>query len=144
VALGEINVKKDIAMAQSQVLGAALKSANIDIVGGETKFFDNLVNAIIEGKTKSAFIESNNVLSEVKDALLQPGDGNLVKRIKNLIDEVGISSETVKNLSVAALLSTLSQSTENPDLLGRINEFKGLVDKYGLGDLMLNLPGNNE
>jgi hypothetical protein len=139
VAVEEIHVRKDIAMSQAEVLSAAMKSAHIDIVGGETEFFDNLVNAIIAGKTKSAFIESNKVLSEVKDAILQPGDGNLVKRVKDLIAELGISSETVKNLSLSALIVTLTQSTENPTILERVKEVGDLVEKYGLGDLSLNL-----
>ncbi len=139
VAVEEIHVKKDIAMSQAQVLASAMESANIDIVGGETRFFDNLINSIIDGKTRSAAIESNQVLSEFKDALLQPGDGNLVKRIKGLIDEVGISSETIKNLSVSTLITTLTQSTENPDTLERLDSVKSFVEKYGLSDLVLSL-----
>lgn len=144
VVVEEIHVKKDIAMSQAQVLAAAMKNAKIDIVGGETKFFDNLINAIIDGKTKSALIESNQVLSEFKDALLQPGDGNLVKRIKHMIDEIGISSETIKNLSISAVLSTLSQSTEDPGILDHLNDLKNLVEKYGFGDLVLSLQEKEE
>jgi hypothetical protein len=139
IALEEINIRKDVARAQAEVLAAAMKSAHIDIVGGEGQFFDNLVNSIIEGKTKSALIESNSVLSELKDALLQPGDENLVKKIRSLIDEVGISSETVKNLSISALLTTLNQSAEEPDVLDRINSLQSTVEKYGLGDLVVSL-----
>ena len=79
------------------------------------------------------------MLSELKDALLRPGDENLVMKLRRLIDEVGISSEDVKNLSVSALLSTLNQSTEESALLGRIGNLKNMVEKYGLGDLVVNL-----
>ncbi len=139
VAVEEINVRKDIAMSQAQVLAAAMKSAHIDIVGGETKFFDNLVNAIIQGKSHGALLESNKVLGEFKDALLQPGDGNLVKKIKRLVDEVGLSSETIKNLSVSAMIATLMKSTESPDILDRLKNLQGVVDQYGIGDMMLDL-----
>ncbi len=141
IAVEEINVKKDIAVAQSEILAAAMKSAHIDIVGGETEFFNNLINATIQGKTKSALIENNSVLTEIKDALLQPGDENLVVKIKRLIDEIGISSETVKNLTLSAMLAQLSQSTERPELLQKINNLKTVVDKYGLSDLALSLEG---
>lgn len=139
IAIAEISVRKDVAMSQAEVLAAAMQNAHIDIVGGEGQFFDNLVNSIIDGKTASAKIESNSVLSELKDALLQPGDENLVRRIRGLISEVGLSSEDVKNLSISALLSTLGQSTEEPSLLSRISTLKGLVEKYGLGDLVVSL-----
>lgn len=140
IALEEISIRKDVAKAQAEVLAAAMQSAHIDIVGGETKFFDNLVNSVIEGKTKSALIESNSVLSELKDALLQPGSENLMLKLKRLLNEVGISSETVKNLSVSALLTMLNQSTADQDLLKRIASLQGAVEKYGLGDLVVSLP----
>ncbi len=139
IAVEEITVKKDIAVAQSAILSAAMKSAHIDIVGGETEFFNNLINATIQGKTKNAMVQSNAVLSEIKDALLQPGDENLVLKIKGLLDEVGVSSETVKNLSISAILAQLSRSTESPELLTKIETLKGMMEQYGLGDLALKL-----
>lgn len=139
IAVQEITVKKDIAVAQSEILAAAMKSAHIDIVGGETEFFNNLINATIQGKTKSALIENNAVLAEIKDALLQPGDENLALKVKRMLDELGISSESVKNLTLSAMLAQLTQSTEDQDLLGRIDHLKQTVEQYGLGDLMLGL-----
>jgi hypothetical protein len=84
-------------------------------------------------------VESNAVLTEIKDALLQPGDENLVLKLKRLLDEVGVSSETIKNLSISAMLNRLGQSTENPELLQQIDQFKALAEKYGLGDLKLSV-----
>ena len=139
IAIEEITVKKDIAKAQAEVLAAALKSAKIDIVGGETKFFDQLVNAIIDGKTKSAQLEHNAVFTEIKDALLQPGDANLAVKIKGLLDTLGISSDTVKNLSVSAMLATMLQAAPDAPLQHQIHDLKQIVEKYGLGDLLLNL-----
>ena len=37
-----ITTLKDIANAQAQVIAEALKAANIDIVGGETMFFEKI------------------------------------------------------------------------------------------------------
>lgn len=139
LALEEIKIKKDVAMAQADVLSAALKSANIDIVGGEMQFFDKIVGSIISGKTKSALIENNAVLTEVKDALLAPGNGNLMIKLKGIIDTLGISSETLKNISISALLQKLSSSTDDKGMLGQIGTLKGLVDQYGLGDLVVNV-----
>ena len=53
-----------------------------------------------------------------------------------LTHEVGISSETIKNLTISAMLSQLIQSTENPELLDKINNLKEIVEQYGLGDLV--------
>ncbi len=139
IAVEEIHVKRDIATSQAEVLASAMKSAHIDIVGGETKFFDNLVNSIIQGKSHGALLENNQIFEEVKDALLQPGEGNLLKRIKQLADEIGISSDAIKNLSVSALIATLMQSTEDDNILERVKNIKKFVEQHGLGDLMVNV-----
>lgn len=141
IAIQEITVRKDIAQAQAQVLSAAMQNAKIDIVGGETEFFNNLVNAVMEGKTKNALVQSNAVLTELKDALLQPGEDNLVLKVKKLLENAGVSSETVKNLSLSAMLAKLSGSTQDAAVLGQIGAVKQLVERYGLGDLILNLSG---
>lgn len=137
ITLEEISVNKEIAAAQASVLAEALKSARIEIVGGESTFFNNLSNAIIEGKTRSARVENNAVLSEFKDALLKPGDENLVNRIKQLIQDAGISSEDVKNLSMSALLTTLAKSAVTPDAQHQLASLRSVIDKYGIGDLLM-------
>ncbi len=138
VMLKEIDVKKDIAMAQAEVLAQALKSANIDIVGGEMQFFDKLSNAVIQGRTNSALIENNNVLTEIKDSLLKPMDENPVMKIKKLIDQLGISSETVKNLSLSGLVSKLSTQAKGDDGLKQNLDVIGkMLKQFGLGDLVL-------
>lgn len=50
VELAQINIQKSIADAQALVLSEALKNAKIDIVGGETMFFDNIVKQISNAK----------------------------------------------------------------------------------------------
>ncbi|OHD14906.1 MAG: hypothetical protein A2086_02370 [Spirochaetes bacterium GWD1_27_9] len=144
LSIEEIKIKKDIAMAQAQVLAEALKSANIQIVGGESQFFEKLSNSIISGKTNSAMIENNNILKEFKDALLKTGDENVVVKIKNIIDKLGISSNTIKNLSIASLLHKLSGNAKDDNLLKQINNIKEMVNKLGIGDMILNLTNNEE
>ena len=50
VELAELRVQKDVATEQAKIMGEALKSANIDIVGGEIEFFDKITSAITTGK----------------------------------------------------------------------------------------------
>lgn len=139
LSLEEIKIKKDVAMAQADVLSAALKSAKIDLVGGESDFFDKLSRSIITGKTNSALIENNAVLNDFKEALLKPGDENVLMKIRKIVDNLGISSKTIQNLSVASLLNKLSSSTSDDGMLSQLKSIKGFVDKHGLGDLVLNV-----
>lgn len=140
--LAEINIRKETALAQSQVLSEALKSANIDIVGGESTFFEKLSSSIISGKSNGALIENNPVLMDLKDALLTPGsDGgtDLIGKIRDIIQKTGVSSETLKNLSIAAALNKLSASTSDNAVLSTIDQLKGMAKQYGIENLVLDL-----
>lgn len=50
VKLAQINIQKDIAEAQANVLAEALKNTDIDIVGGETMSSENIVKQISNAK----------------------------------------------------------------------------------------------
>jgi uncharacterized membrane protein YqiK len=50
IELAQINIQKQIADAQALILAEALKSAKIDIVGGETMFFENIVKQVSNAK----------------------------------------------------------------------------------------------
>src|SRR4051812_20572685 len=50
IRLAGISVQKEIAESQAMVLAAGLEKADIDIVGGDTVFFDKLLGSITLGK----------------------------------------------------------------------------------------------
>ncbi len=103
VDLAEINIQKDIADAQAQVIGDALKAANIDIVGGETMFFDQIIGQITKAKGYDRLVKHSDTVHEVKDAILGSDDvkGNLLEKVKEFADKYGISSEDLKNVTIA-------------------------------------------
>ena len=132
VDLAEINVQKDIADAQAQVIGDALKAANIDIVGGETMFFDQIIGQITKAKGVDRLVQHSDNIQDVKDAILGSDDvkGNLLGKIKEFATTYGISSEDIKNLTIANLLMDLKgKATSNDDanMFGNLfNLAKGL------------------
>lgn len=108
VELAEIAIQKDIAQAQAQVLAEAFKSANIDIVGGDNTFFDNVIRQVSAGKGIDKFIQHSENAQLVKDALINnEGDENLIGKIMNMVEKYKISSEDIKNLSIASLIFQL-------------------------------------
>ncbi len=139
VDIAEINVQKDIADAQAQVIGDALKAANIDIVGGETMFFDQIIGQITKAKGVDRLVKHSDNIQEVKDAILGSDDvkGNLLEKVKGFATKYGISSEDIKNLTIANLLMDLkgkSVNSEEQTLFGNLfNLAKGL----GLSDKKL-------
>ena len=116
VDLAQINIQKDIADAQASVIGEALKAAKIDIVGGETMFFDQIVGQITKAKGFDRLVNHSENITEIKDAILSDGDiegGNLLEKIKGFADKYGISSEDIKNLTVAGLLLELQNRSKD-------------------------------
>ena len=135
VELAEINIQTAIAEAQALVMSEAMKSANIDIVGGETAFFENMMNAVSRGKTIDRMVDSSDTLQEVKGALLGNGNGSslLLDNIRQLIQSSGIQSDDVKNLTLASLLLKLHDTVPNDEEKSSVLGLMDIVGKLGLG-----------
>lgn len=132
IKLAEIQAELGIAESQASVLAAALKQAKIDIVGGETKFFDSIINAINKGKSIDRMIDNSENLQAIKGALLGDGDDNLIARVGSFVEHYGISSESVKNLTLSALLSKIYAQAAGDDkdvVMGLIET----VSRLGMG-----------
>jgi len=110
VELAEIDVQRLIAAEQATVVGQALKSANIDIVGGETEFFDRITSAVTRGKVIERTVTNSETLENARDVFLNGDSDDFKHQVAGLIDKLGMSSEDAKNLSVAALLAKLGAS----------------------------------
>jgi len=139
VELAEINVQKDIASSQASVLGEALKSAHIDIVGGETMFFEKIVAQVTKAKGFDRLVNHSTHLTDIKDAVLGDngnGGGNLLDRIRDFADRYGIGSETLKNLTVSGLLLQLRNKVSNKEQ-GLLDELGELAEQFGLGNKKL-------
>ncbi len=142
VDLAQINIQKDIADAQAQVIGDALRAAKIDIVGGETMFFEQIIGQITKAKGYDRLVNHSETVSEVKNAILGSDDvkGNLLDKVKDFADKYNISSEDIKNLTIANLLSNLQNKSEDRDeqnmLSNLLNMAKGMgMTGKKLGDL---------
>jgi len=139
VDLAQIRIQKDIADAQANVIGEALKAAKIDIVGGETMFFDQIVGQITNAKGIDRLVENSKNIQEVKDGILGNDDvqGNLLERIKDFADKYDISSEDIKNLSIAKLLNNLQNKADSKDDSNMITNLLNLAKGMGLSDKKL-------
>ncbi|NQX84972.1 MAG: flotillin family protein [Flavobacteriaceae bacterium] len=136
VDLAEINIQKDIADAQAQVIGEALKAANIDIVGGETMFFNQIIGQITKSKGIDRLINHSDTITDVKDAILGSDDvkGNLLDKIKDFAQKYGISSEDIKNITVANLLVHLKSKTSDSSELNLFENLSNLAKGLGLSN----------
>ena len=139
VDLAKINIQKDIADAQANVIAEALKAANIDIVGGETMFFDQIVGQITKAKGFDRLVEHSDNIQDVKDAILGSNDvkGNLLEKVKDFADKYNVSSEDIKNLSVASILMDLKSKTSNNEESNLFTNLLNLAKGLGLDDKKL-------
>ncbi len=141
VELAHINIQKDIASAQASVLSEALKTAKIDIVGGETMFFENIVRQVSNSKGFDHLINNSQHALDIKESLIGPdGKGDLAEKIRGLADKYGISSNDIKNLTVSAALIKLQQAAGgqgNEEDAGFINSLFGLAKNLGISNKKL-------
>ena len=139
VELAEIHIQKDIADAQAMVIAEALKAANIDIVGGETMFFESIVGQITKSKGFDRLIESSDNAKQIRDNILGSDDikGNLLGKVKDFADRYGIGTDDIKNLSIAALLNKMMGKSTNDDDSNFLNNMLNLANGMGLGDKKL-------
>lgn len=130
VDLANINIQKDIANAQAEVISEALQAANIEILGGETMFFEQIMGQIAKGKGIDRMINHSSNLQELKAGLTK--DGDVLSNIQQLIRKYNISTEDVKNLSIAKLIHTLGGKVDNQKDQDSLNQIKQLADSFGL------------
>lgn len=134
VELAEIDVQRQIAEQQAVVVGEALKSANIDIVGGETEFFDRITKAITTGKVVDRTVGNSQVLDDVKETFFNGDPDYFKSQLATWIDDYGIKTEDLKNLSIAALLGNLvgtAKGEERQKLVGML----GAAERFGVGEM---------
>lgn len=120
VELAQISIQKDIAQAQAGVLAEAFKSAKIDIVGGDNTFFDNVVRQVSAGKGLDKFISHSENATLVKENLLGDGE-NIIGKVMGMVDKYNISSEDIKNMSIASLIFKLNGVADQQE--------RGLLDR---------------
>ena len=132
VELAQINIQKDIAAAQAGVLGEAMKSAKIEIVGGESQFFDKITNAIGNARAIDRMVEGSRTLTDVKETFFN-GDPDYFKaQLKTVVDQFGLNAEDTKNLTLSALFAKLIGLNPDSATLNKLTGMIGAANRFGL------------
>jgi len=134
IDLANINIQSVIAEAQAKVLGEAFKTANIDIVGGDMTFVDNIMNSINRGKNIDRVLDNSKHLTDLKTGLIGNGStSGLLGKIKELMTKTGTNAEDVKSLSIAALLLKISEKVISKDDRDVVNSMLKKVRDLDIG-----------
>jgi len=132
IELAEINVQKEVAAQQALVVGEALRSAKIDIVGGETTFFDRITNAITVGKSIDRTVNGSQTLRDIKETFFNGNPDNFKTQLQEFVGKFNLTSEDVKNLSVAALLTKLMTKANDDATRSSLKNLIGETERYGV------------
>ncbi|MDN5200128.1 flotillin family protein [Fulvivirgaceae bacterium BMA10] len=142
IELASINIQRDIAMAQAEVISEALKAANIDIVGGETMFFNQIMGAITKGKTVDRMVDNSHVIQDVKDVFFTTDTGQSFKdKLRQFVGQFGLNTNDIKNLSVSALLLKLIDQAKDSDSKDVLNQLSNVAKALGIDDKAVNSLG---
>lgn len=136
VELAAINVERDIARAHSEVVGEALKSAKIDIVGGENDFFQKVVRAVSQGKAVDRLVGNSETLSDIKNTFFNGDPDYFRTQLAQWVKDFGIKPEDLKNLTVAALLGKMIASSKDGGLQSLLKSAMNLARESGLSHEM--------
>ncbi|MBT2367290.1 flotillin family protein [Streptomyces sp. ISL-10] len=127
IRLAGLDVQRQVAEAQATVLATGLENADINIVGGESAFFDRIVGAISLGKSVDGFVQH----SQTAQALAGPWLDGSASFTEDLTKVLGsVSTADVQNLTVSALLMKLM-----PAGSGQLDELIGKARQLGLADM---------
>ncbi|OLZ62578.1 hypothetical protein AV521_41370 [Streptomyces sp. IMTB 2501] len=129
IRLAGLETQRQVAEAQASVLATGLEHADIDIVGGESVFFDRLISAVSLGKGVDGFVDN----SRTAQALAKPwldGTGSFTEDLGRILGSVG--SADVRNLTVSALL--MKQIKGGGPEAGQLQKLLDRASELGLAD----------
>jgi uncharacterized membrane protein YqiK len=107
IQIAAIETQKDIAEAQSNIVGEALKSARIDIVGGESTFFNQIVDSIKAGKAVDRFVHNSETITDIKQTFFSGDPDYFRNQLTEFAAQFNMSFEDVKDLSITALIGRM-------------------------------------
>ncbi|ONI81226.1 hypothetical protein ALI144C_22100 [Actinosynnema sp. ALI-1.44] len=129
IRLAGLDVQRQVAESQASVIAAGLEKADIDIVGGESMFFDRLVGAVSMGKSVDGFVEHSATAQTLAKPWLN-GERNFADDIGQMLS--GISTADVQNLTVSALLLKLIGAGGKES--GKLQELLETANRLGIGE----------
>ncbi|MFI1601974.1 flotillin family protein [Streptomyces griseofuscus] len=123
IRLAGLETQRKVAEAQATVLATGLENADIDIVGGESVFFDRLVSAVSFGKGVDGFVANSRTVQTLAKPWLD-GSGSFTDDLSRVLGSVGTAD--IQNLTVSALLMKLMNGGG-----AEASQFRQLLEKAG-------------
>ncbi|WP_067416640.1 hypothetical protein [Streptomyces sampsonii] len=117
IRLAGLQAQKEVAEAQATVLATGLESADINIVGGESVFFDRIVDSVSFGKGLDAFV-TNSATAQRLGADWLDGTSSFTGDLTSVLSSV--TSGGLRDLSASALMGRLAKEGIPADRAGEL------------------------
>ncbi|MET7639689.1 flotillin family protein [Streptomyces sp. NPDC005438] len=133
VRLAGIDVQRQVAEAQAEVLSKGLENAKIDIVGGDGVFFDKLVNSIALGKGIDATVGRSETVQALAGDWLDKDNSTFTRDLGALAS--GLGAGGLRDVTLAGALTRLIASGGPQS--GALEGLLETARSKGLADLRL-------
>ncbi|MDX8056311.1 flotillin family protein [Lentzea sp. BCCO 10_0798] len=107
IRLRGIDVQREIAEAQAMVLAAGLEKADIDIIGGDTMFFDRIASSITAGKQVDGFVGSSDVVQALGSKWMD-GSANFPEDLTKILSS--FTTGDAQNIAAAIALTQMAKN----------------------------------
>lgn len=126
IQLAAVNAQRDLGIKQAEAIGAALQSADIDIVGGTDMFVDRIMGAATAGKALESFANGSDASRTVMEPYVT-GEKDLVALVGATLG--GLGPAGLAQLSLTQVLRQVATRIGGDDgaLLGELID--GMKDK---------------
>lgn len=134
VEIAAIDAQRGIAESQAGVVGDALKSARIDIVGGDGEFFDQITSAVKGGKAIDRFVYNSKVATDIKETFFDGNSEYFRDQLSELIKQFNLDTDGVKDLSIAALIAKMMGLATTDDVRTQLTSLLSVAGTANVAD----------
>jgi myosin heavy subunit len=132
VEIAAIDAQRGIAESQAGVVADALRSARIDIVGGDGEFFEQITSAVKGGKAIDRFVYNSKVATDIKDTFFDGNAEYFQNQLSDLVKQFNLDTDGVKDLSIAALIAKMMGLATTDDVRSQLT---GLLSMAGTANV---------
>ena len=143
IEIAAIDAQRQIADAQSRIVGEALKSAKIDIVGGESTFFEKIVDSITSGKRIDRMVMGSRTLTDVKETFFDGNGEHFESQLRQFVGRFNMSFDDIKDLSIAALVGRMISMAGDDGEKGQLKRLLDTIRGSGSADKRVSSLGLN-
>ncbi|TWU59018.1 Inner membrane protein YqiK [Rubripirellula tenax] len=134
VEIAAIDAQRGIAESQAGVVGDALRSARIDIVGGDGEFFEQITSAVKGGKAIDRFVYNSKVATDIKDTFFDGNAEYFRDQLGSLVKQFNLDTDGVKDLSIAALIAKMMGLSKTDDVRSQLTSLLSMAGTANVAD----------